>query len=58
MADWLDTFAETFLKLVPAEARADLVAEVSEALRPTHCDAEGRWTADYVRLRFAARKPG
>ena len=58
MADWLDTFAETFQKLVPAEARADLAAEVSEALRPTHCDAEGRWTADYVRLRFAARKPG
>ncbi|MDJ0970742.1 MAG: methyltransferase domain-containing protein [Kiloniellales bacterium] len=58
MADWLETFAETFLKLVPDEARADLAAEVSEALRPTHCDAEGRWTADYVRLRFSARKPG
>ena len=57
MADWLETFAETFLKLVPAEARAALAMEVSEALRPSHCDAEGRWTADYVRLRFSARKP-
>lgn len=57
MADWLETFAETFLKLVPAEARAALATEVSEALRPSHCDAEGRWTADYVRLRFSARKP-
>ncbi len=57
MADWLETFAETFLKLVPAEARAALAKEVSEALRPSHCDAEERWTADYVRLRFSARKP-
>ena len=57
MADWLETFAETFLRLVPAEARAELAAEVSEALRPSHRDAAGRWTADYVRLRFAARKP-
>ena len=57
MADWLETFAETFLKLVPAEARGSLAAEVSEILRPTHCDCEGRWTADYVRLRFSARKP-
>ncbi|MDJ0947055.1 MAG: class I SAM-dependent methyltransferase [Kiloniellales bacterium] len=57
MAEWLETFAETFLKLVPAAARAELAAEVCEALRPTLCDAEGRWTADYVRLRFSARKP-
>lgn len=57
MADWLETFAESFLKLVPTEARADLAAEVSEVLRPTHCDPDGRWTADYVRLRFSARKP-
>ncbi len=57
MADWLETFAETFLKQVPPGARAELAAEVSEALRPTHCDAEGRWTADYVRLRFSAQKP-
>ncbi len=57
MADWLETFAETFLKLVPVEVRADLAAEVSEALRPTHCDPEGRWTADYVRLRFSASRP-
>jgi hypothetical protein len=25
-------------------------------LRGELCDAEGKWTADYVRLRFAARK--
>jgi hypothetical protein len=25
-------------------------------LRPELCDAEGKWTADYVRLRFSASK--
>ena len=28
-----------------------------EMLRPALCDSRGRWTADYVRLRFAARLP-
>jgi len=57
MADWLETFAENFLRRLPEAARPAFCAEVSEALRPTLCDAEGRWTADYVRLRFAADKP-
>jgi hypothetical protein len=26
-------------------------------LRPELCDAEGKWIADYIRLRFAANKP-
>jgi predicted ATPase len=39
-------------------AIADLPeTEVREALRPALCDASGAWTADYVRLRFAAMKP-
>ena len=57
MAGWLETFAESFLNLVPAEQRPALTAEVMERLRPALCDPEGAWTADYVRLRFAARKP-
>ena len=57
MADWLETFAENFLVKVAAEARPALLAEVSEALRPDLQDGEGRWSADYVRLRFAANKP-
>ena len=56
MADWLETFAESFLKRVPAAEEPQLLAEVSESLRPELCDAEGRWSADYVRLRFAAKK--
>ena len=57
LAGWLETFAESFFKQVVPEARNALLQEVVEALRPTLCDAEGRWTADYVRLRFAASKP-
>lgn len=56
MIDWLETFAESFLRLLPENEVPDYLAEVSEALRPDLCDALGRWTADYVRLRFAAIK--
>ena len=54
---WLETFAQSFTAALPATERPAFLAEVREALRPALCDAEGRWTADYVRLRFAARKP-
>jgi SAM-dependent methyltransferase len=53
---WLETFAESFLVAVPAGERPALLAEVREALRPALSDAAGNWTADYVRLRFAARR--
>ncbi|WP_420347260.1 class I SAM-dependent methyltransferase [Pelagibius sp.] len=55
---WLETFAESFLKQVPAGERPVLIAEVAERLRPTLCDSQGRWSADYVRLRFVARLAG
>jgi hypothetical protein len=35
-----------------------MIEELREALRPELCDESGHWTADYVRLRFAATKPG
>jgi trans-aconitate methyltransferase len=54
---WLETFAESFTTALPATARAAFLDEVREALRPELCDAEGQWTADYTRLRFAAHKP-
>jgi trans-aconitate methyltransferase len=54
---WLETFAESFSNALPAEKRAAFLAEVQSALEPKLCDVEGRWTADYVRLRFAAVKP-
>jgi len=54
---WLETFAESFTAILPVAERPAFIEEVREALRPVLCDTEGRWTADYVRLRFAAEKP-
>jgi len=53
---WLETFAESFTACLPPTERPAYVEEVREALRPLLCDSEGKWTADYVRLRFAAVK--
>ncbi len=57
MAGWLDTFGESFFSQLPPRDRDGALAEVIERLRPSLCDHAGRWTADYVRLRFAARLP-
>ena len=54
MAGWLETFAEPFLRQVPATARFDLLARAVRLLEPALCDSAGNWTADYVRLRFKA----
>jgi len=54
---WLETFAQSFTAAVSAKERPAYLHEVKEALRPQLCDAAGQWTADYVRLRFAAEKP-
>jgi trans-aconitate methyltransferase len=54
--DWLENFAESFMAPLPIAERPAFVAEVRETLRPQLCDGDGRWTADYVRLRFKARR--
>jgi trans-aconitate methyltransferase len=55
ISGWLETFAENFTsKLAPA-ARPAVIDEVREVLRPQLCDSDGKWTADYTRLRFAAQ---
>jgi len=53
---WLETFGESFTSRLPPAERPSYIAEVRECLRPQLCDAEGQWTADYIRLRFAANK--
>ena len=53
---WLETFALPFSKSLQEEERGKFLNEVTEKLRPVLCDAQGRWTADYVRLRFLAKK--
>ena len=55
---WLETFAESFTNRLPESDRPAFLEEVRESLRPKLCDADGLWTADYVRLRFAAVKTG
>ncbi|HKF73270.1 MAG TPA: class I SAM-dependent methyltransferase [Stellaceae bacterium] len=57
LGDWLDTFAESFLAAVPPVERPAVKREVEAELRPKLVNAEGVWVTDYVRLRFAARKP-
>lgn len=53
---WLETFARSFSHALPEAERTGYLAEVCEVLRPVLCDAAGRWTADYTRLRFAAHR--
>ncbi len=57
VTEWLETFAESFTAPLPPKERRPFLEEVQEHLRPELCDPEGRWTADYIRLRFAAEKP-
>jgi len=54
---WLESFAESYSNAVPEVERAGFFNEVQEALRSKLSDSQGQWTADYVRLRFAAEKP-
>jgi trans-aconitate methyltransferase len=53
---WLETFAQSFTATLPQAERPGYLAEVQEVLRPKLCDSQGKWTADYVRLRFSAQK--
>lgn len=55
MRAWLQTFAMPFTKAIAEDRRGAFLNEVTERLKPVLCDEEGRWTADYVRLRFAAQ---
>jgi SAM-dependent methyltransferase len=57
MAGWLEVFAATFFSRLPQPRRAAALDEVIELLRVVLCDERGRWTADYIRLRFAAHLP-
>lgn len=53
---WLATFAGPFLGAVEINKHDRIVAEIRDLLKWSLCDGQGRWTADYVRLRFAARR--
>jgi trans-aconitate methyltransferase len=53
---WLQVFAQPFTKAVIEAERPRFLAEIRDALASSLRDSEGHWFADYVRLRFKARK--
>jgi trans-aconitate methyltransferase len=55
VADWVRMFGGAFLAAVPATRRAHFQERVNELTRPL-LEREGRWVADYRRLRFVAVK--
>lgn len=56
MEAWLNTFRNGVLDLLSPTDRAQALAETVALLKPVLCDADGNWTADYVRLRFSATR--
>jgi len=55
MKEWLKLFRKPFFEQF-ADQSEDVLEEVANLLAPSLKDADGNWTADYVRLRFEAVK--
>ena len=53
---WLTTFAHPYTVVVPESERNEFTSEIVDSLRKRLVDANGKWIADYVRLRFAATR--
>jgi SAM-dependent methyltransferase len=51
---WLTTFSHSFTVLLPESERLSYLERVRDRIKQRLCDANGRWVADYVRLRFKA----
>lgn len=56
MEGWLRTFRRGVLEALPSDRRENVLRETLSLLQPALRDEAGNWTADYVRLRFIARK--
>lgn len=57
LADWLATFAQSFLEPLTEATREAVVSGLETDLAPKLKGPDGVWTVDYVRLRFRAVKP-
>lgn len=57
VGSWLETFAQAYFTNVSAKEKNEVVNEVVTKLSPHMRDNQGRWFADYVRIRFSASKP-
>ncbi|GFZ89904.1 class I SAM-dependent methyltransferase [Dyella caseinilytica] len=53
---WLTTFAQPLLSAVAEEERPACLAALADTLRASMCDADGKWWADYMRIRCHASK--
>lgn len=58
MSGWLAMFGGPLVGPLRESDRPDALEEIVDLLRPALCDTAGRWTADYVRLRFKATASG
>jgi trans-aconitate methyltransferase len=56
MQGWLETFRRGLLEQLSAERRELAIEETVALLKPVLYSEESGWIADYVRLRFRARK--
>ena len=57
LLDWLEIFAQPFTNAVEQGGRQSFLDEVRGRSESALRDADGGWTLDYVRLRFAAVRP-
>jgi trans-aconitate methyltransferase len=55
MSAWIRTFRRGVLNTLPEAVREKVVEETTALLAPVLRDEDGKWTADYVRLRFIAK---
>lgn len=54
---WLQVFGEPLLDDVPGDRRDEVIGIAVQLAQPWMTDHQGRWTADYRRLRFRVRRP-
>ncbi len=55
LVGWLTAFSGCFTTVLPPAERQEYLECVRDRIRPQLSDAVSNWTADYVRLRFAAQ---
>lgn len=53
---WLEVFAQPFSKAVAESERSNFLTEVRHQLEPTLRKDDDSWYADYIRLRFKAKR--
>jgi len=53
--NWLHMFAQPYLQDLNGELVESVLKDVEEQIHPTNC-LDGKWYADYVRLRIVALK--